>query len=133
MSNKLLMNNIIGGDNMQVQKGTVTCSADTAQVVIENLQFSPDIFIIKLISDVTKSTHTIGGFWTPTISVAFRTDSEGITRGMTCNYNYTDQSVNVGNCNLKQTSDTTFKLESMGIYGPTRAGDIFEWTAIKYL
>lgn len=119
---------------MQVQKGTVTCSADTAPVVIDNLQFSPDIFIIKLISDITKGTHTIGGFWTPTISVAFRTDSEGITHGMSCNTTYTDQGVNVHGCSLKQTSDTTFKLESMNnSYGPTRAGDIFEWTAIKYL
>lgn len=119
---------------MQVQKGTVTCSADTATVVIDNLQFSPDIFIIKLISDITKTTHTIGGFWTPTISVALRTDSGGITQGVVHNYNYTEQGVNVGNCSLAQTSDTTFKLESMSNnYGPTRAGDIFEWTAIKYL
>lgn len=133
MSNKLLMNNITGGDNMQVQKGTVTCSADRETIVIENLQFSPDIFIIKIISDATKGKRTIGGFWTPTISVAFRTDSEGITKGMVCSSNYADQGINVGNCNLKQTSGTTFNLKSMGDYGPTRAGDIFEWTAIKYL
>lgn len=118
---------------MQVQKGTVTCSADTKPVIIQNLQFSPDIFIIKLISDVTKGTHTIGGFWTPTISVAFRTDSEGIAKGITCSYNYTDQGVNVGDSKLKQRSDGTFILESMGTYGPTRANDVFEWTAIKYL
>lgn len=133
MSNKLLMNNTIGGDNMQVQKGTVTCSADTEPVIIQNLQFSPDIFIIKLISDITKGTHTIGGFWTPTISVAFRTDSEGITKGMTWTYTYNEQGINVGNGSLKQRSDGTFVLESMGTYGPTRANDVFEWTAIKYL
>lgn len=133
MSSKLLMNNIVGGDNMQIQKGTVTCSGDKKDISINNLEFTPDIFFIRLISDITKTTHTIGGFWTPTIKVAIRTDSNGIQAGMACTSSYNDQGVNVGQDDLQQVNNTTFKLSSMSNYGPTREGDVFEWVAIKYL
>lgn len=46
MSSKLLMNNIVGGDNMQIQKGTVICSGDNSAIDINNLEFTPDIFFL---------------------------------------------------------------------------------------
>lgn len=133
MSSKLLMNNIVGGDNMQIQKGTVICSGDNSAIDINNLEFTPDIFFIRLISDITNTTHTIGGFWTPTIKIAIRTDSQGIQAGMTMDYNYNDQGLNIKECSLQQINNTAFRLNSMGNYGPTREGDTFEWIAIKYL
>lgn len=132
MSSKLLMNNN-GGGNMQIQKGTVICSGDDSAIDINNLEFTPDIFFIRLISDITKTTHTIGGFWTPTIKIAMRTDSGGIQAGITTDYNYNDQGLNIRTCSLRQINDTAFRLNSMGTYGPTRKGDTFEWIAIKYL
>ena len=134
MSSKLLMNNIIGGNNMQIQKGIVTATKQDDNIEVTGLTFIPDIIIVRIISDISTSTHSLVWVYTPYTNFGIRTDSEGISRGITPSGKYTDNGYTIGNYNSMKLIDGGFMFTSINAgYGPIRANDQFEWTAIKYL
>ena len=64
MSSKLLMNNIVGGDNMQIQKGIVTATKQNDNIKVTGLTFIPDIIIVRIISDISTRAHYSMGLHT---------------------------------------------------------------------
>ena len=134
MSSKLLMNNIVGGDNMQIQKGIVTATKLDESIKVTGLTFIPDIIIVRIISDISTSAHSLVWVYTPYASLGVRTDSEGISRRAVAAGNYTDKGYNVINVStLISLIDGGFKFGSINQSGPIQANDQFEWTAIKHL
>lgn len=133
MSSKLLMNNIVGGDNMQIQKGTVTATSQDENIRVRGLTFVPDIIIVRIIGDVSTSTHSLVWVYTPYARFGLRTDSGGISHGLSLTGYYTDNGYTVGGNNLFYLVEGGFQFTSISSYGPIQANDQFEWTAIKYL
>ena len=134
MSSKLLMNNIVGGDNMQIQKGIVTATKQNDNIEVTGLTFIPDIIIVRIISDVSTSAHSLVWVYTPYANLGIRTDSGGISRRVVAAGNYTDNGYNVINVStLINLIDSGFKFGNINQSGPIQANDQFEWTAIKYL
>ena len=134
MSSKLLMNNIVGGDNMQIQKGIVTATKQNDNIEVTGLTFIPDIIIVRIISDISTNVHSLVWVYTPYASLGIRTDSEGISRGITPSGKYTDNGYTVGNYNSLMLIDGGFMFTSISTsYGSIQANDQFEWIAIKYL
>ena len=133
MSSKLLMNNIVGGDNMQIQKGTVTATSQNENIRVTGLTFVPDIIIVKIISDISTSVHSLVWVYTPYANFGIRTDSNGISAGVSTAGYYTDNGYTVGWNALISLIDGGFQFTSVSSYGPIQANDQFEWTAIKYL
>ena len=134
MSSKLLMNNIVGGDNMQIQKGIVTATKKNDKIEVTCLTFIPDIIIVRIISDISTNAHSLVWVYTPYTNFGIRTDSEGISRGITPAGEYTDNGYISGNYNSLSLIDGGFMFTSINTsYGPIQANDQFEWTAIKHL
>ena len=133
MSSKLLMNNIVGGGNMQIQKGRITATSQNENIQVTGLTFIPDIVIVRIISDISTSIHSLVWIYTPYTNLAIRTDSEGISHGVICAGKYTDNGYTVGSYNSFNLIDGGFQFTSVGSYGPIQPNDQFEWTAIKYL
>lgn len=135
MSSKLLMNNIVGGDNMQIQKGTVTATLQNENIRVRGLTFVPDIVIVRIISDVSTSTHSLVWVYTPYFNIGIRTDSEGISHGISTTGKYTDNGYTTSNdYNSFGLIDGGFTFTSVNnTYGVIQPNDQFEWTAIKYL
>ena len=133
MSSKLLMNNIVGGDNMQIQKGTVTATSQNENVRVTGLTFIPDIIIIRIISDISISTHSLVWVYTPYANFRIRTNNGGISAGAAAIGAYTDKGYNVGNYRDLGLIEGGFQFTSTSKNGPIQANDQFEWTAIKYL
>lgn len=131
MSHKLLMNNN-GGGNMQMQKGTVTATADKQNIAITGLTFVPDIVLIKIISDVSTLARSLCWVYTSYATFSSRTDSAGINAGLTGANAYLDKGYNKGQQKIRLV-DGGFQFDSIdSSYGPIRQGDQFEWVAIKY-
>ena len=133
MSSKLLMNNIVGGGNMQIQKGIVTATTQNENIKVTGLTFIPDIIIVRIISDVSTSAHSLVWVYTPYATFGVRTDSGGISVGLSTAGYYTDNGYTVGWGSLFSLIDGGFQFTSVSTYGPVQANDQFEWTAIKYL
>ena len=133
MSSKLLMNNIVGGGNMQIQKGTVTATKQSDNIRVTGLTFIPDIVIVRIISDISTNVHSLVWVYTPYANIGVRTDSNGISAGLSYGGKYTNNGYNVGGYNSFNLIDGGFIFTSVGSYGPIQANDEFEWTAIKYL
>ena len=134
MSSKLLMNNIVGGDNMQIQKGTVTATSQNENIRVTGLTFIPDIIIVRIISDISTSAHSLVWVYTPYANFGIRTDSNGISAGGCTAGAYTDNGYTVGVYTAFNLIDGGFQFTSINdSYGPIQANDQFEWTAIKYL
>ena len=133
MSSKLLMNNIVGGDNMQIQKGIVTATRDKDNIKVTGLTFTPDIIIVRIIGDISTGTHSLVWIYTPYANLGIRTDSDGISRGITPVAKYTDNGYSVSTYAPLELIDGGFMFWNISEYGPIRANDQFEWTAIKYL
>ena len=133
MSSKLLMNNIVGGGNMQIQKGTVIATSQNENIRVRGLSFIPDIVIIRIVGDVFTSTHSLVWVYTPYATLGIRTDSDGISKGIVFGGVYTDNGCNTGSNVLFNLIDGGFQFTSVSTYGPIQANDQFEWTAIKYL
>ena len=134
MSSKLLMNNIVGGDNMQIQKGTVTATAESQDITITGLSFVPNIVFVRIISDISTLSRSLCWIYTPYATFSSRTDSEGINanEGIAGLNSYLDKGYNKGVQKIKLI-DGGFQFDTInGAYGPIRQGDQFEWVAIKY-
>lgn len=131
MSSKLLMNNN-GGGNMQMQKGIVTATVDNQEMTITGLSFIPNIIFVRIISDIPTSACSLCWVYTPYARFSIRTDSGGISSGITGKDYYADKGYTVGTSKIELV-DEGFKFLSIDIsYGPIRQGDQFEWVAIKY-
>lgn len=131
MSHKLLMNNN-GGGNMQMQKGTVTATSDKQDITITGLTFIPDIVFVRITSDISTLTHSLCWVYTPYVTFSSRTDSAGISVGITGINSYSDKGYNKGLPKIKLV-DGGFQFDAIEqTYGPIRQGDQFEWVAIKY-
>ena len=133
MSSKLLMNNIVGGDNMQIQKGTVTATSQNENIRVTGLTFVPDIVIVRIISDISTSAHSLAWVYTPYANFGIRTDSDGISRGTSTAGEYTDNGYDVDVYNSFNLIDGGFMFTSVSTFGGIQPNDQFEWTAIKYL
>ena len=133
MSSKLLMNNIVGGDNMQIQKGIVTATKKNDIIKVTGLTFIPDIIIVRIISDISTSPHSLVWVYTPYANLGIRTDSEGISRGASSAGKYTDNGYNVAIYTSLELIDGGFMFTSVSLYAEIQTNDQFEWTAIKYL
>ena len=133
MSSKLLMNNIVGGGNMQIQKGTVTATSQNENIRVTGLTFVPDIIIVRIINDISTNAHSLVWVYTPYAIFGIRTDSGGISAGVSQVGLYTDKGYNVGWKEMFKLIDGGFQFTSVSTYGPIQANDQFEWTAIKYL
>lgn len=133
MSSKLLMNNIVGGDNMQIQKGTVTATKQNDNIKVTGLTFIPDIIIVRIISDISTSAHSLVWVYTPYANLGIRTDSDGISHGVSATGKYIDNGYTVGDYGSFNLIDGEFTFTSVSTYGPIQVNDQFEWTAIKYL
>ena len=133
MSSKLLMNNIVGGGNMQIQKGTVTATSQNENIRVTGLTFVPDIIIVRIINDISTSAHSLVWVYTPYASFGVRTDSGGISAGISSGAYYTDNGYTVGWKALISLIDGEFQFTSVSTYGPIQPNDKFEWIAIKYL
>ena len=134
MSSKLLMNNIVGGDNKKKKKGIVTATKQNDNIEVTGLTFIPDIIIVRIISDISTKIHSLVWVYTPYTNFGIRTDSEGVSRGITPAGKYTDNGYTAGNYNSLSLIDGGFMFTSISTsYGPIQANDQFEWTAIKYL
>lgn len=132
MSSKLLMNNIVGGGNMQMQKGTVTATAENQNITITGLSFVPNIVFVRIISDISALTRSLCWIYTPYAIFSSRTDSNGINAGITGANSYLDKGYNKGVQKIKLI-DGGFQFDTIDTsYGPIRQGDQFEWVAIKY-
>lgn len=132
MSSKLLMNNIVGGDNMQIQKGTVTATVDNQEITITGLSFIPNIILVRIISDIPTVACSLCWVYTPYARFSSRTDSNGINAGITGANSYLDKGYNKGVQKIKLI-DGGFQFDTIDTsYGPIRQGDQFEWVAIKY-
>lgn len=131
MSSKLLMNNN-GGGNMQMQKGTVTATSDKQNITITGLTFIPDIVFVRITSDISTLTHSLCWVYTPYATFSSRTDSSGISAGITSinSYLYKENTKGSPKINLLNGG---FQFNSIDLsYGPITQGDQFEWVAIKY-
>lgn len=133
MSSKLLMNNIVGGDNMQIQKGTVTATSQNENIRVTGLTFIPDIVIVRIISDISTSAHSLVWVYTPYANLGLRTDSDGISHGLSSTGYYRDNGYNVGVNDFFYLVEGGFQFTSVSTYGGIQPNDQFEWTAIKYL
>lgn len=134
MSSKLLMNNIVGGDNMQIQKGTVTATSQNENIRVTGLTFVPDIVIVRIISDISTGAHSLAWVYTPYANLGIRTDSDGISHRVVAAGNYTDNGYNVINVStLINLIDGGFQFTSVNKNAGIQPNDQFEWTAIKYL
>ena len=133
MSSKLLMNNIVGGDNMQIQKGIVTATRKDENIKVTGLTFIPDIIIVRIISDISTSAHSLVWVYTPYASLGIRSDSNGVSAGVLSSTKYTDNGYTVGSFNFLKLIDGGFSFVSVSSFAPIQANDQFEWTAIKYL
>ena len=132
MSSKLLMNNIVGGDNMQIQKGTVTASVDNDNIVVTGLAFVPNLVVVRIISDIPTNACSLCWVYTSYATFSSRTDSAGINAGLTGANAYLDKGYNKGQQKIRLV-DGGFQFDSIdSSYGPIRQGDQFEWVAIKY-
>lgn len=132
MSSKLLMNNIVGGGNMQMQKGTVTATAENQNITITGLSFVPNIVFVRIISDISALARSLCWIYTPYARFSIRTDSSGISSGITGKDYYADKGYTVGTSKIKLI-DGGFQFNTIDTsYGPIRQGDQFEWVAIKY-
>lgn len=132
MSSKLLMNNIVGGDNMQIQKGTVTATVDNQEITITGLSFIPNIILVRIISDIPTVACSLCWVYTPYARFSTRTDSNGISAGITGTNYYADKGYTKGIARIELV-DEGFKFLSIDTsYGPIRQGAQFEWIAIKY-
>ena len=132
MSSKLLMNNIVGGDNMQIQKGTVTATLQNDNIKVTGLTFIPNIIFVRIISDISTSACSLCWVYTPYATFSSRTDSNGINKGITGVNSYLDKGYNKGLQKIKLI-DGGFQFDTIDIvYGFIRQGDQFEWVAIKY-
>lgn len=133
MSSKLLMNNIVGGDNMQIQKGIVTATKQDDVIKVTGLTFIPDIIIVRIISDISTRTHSLVWVYTPYASFAIRTDSDGISAGIYSLAKYADNGYAVGPSTCLELIDGGFMFMTIHEYASIKANDQFEWTAIKCL
>ena len=133
MSSKLLMNNIVGGDNMQIQKGIVTATKQGEKIRVTGLTFIPDIVIVRIISDISTNAHSLVWVYTPYANLGIRTDSDGISKGTGTGGKYIDRGYNISNYDAFNLIDGGFQFSSISQYGPIQANDQFKWTAIKYL
>lgn len=133
MSSKLLMNNIVGGDNMQIQKGIVTATKQDEAIKVTSLTFIPDIIIIRIISDISTSAHSLVWVYTPYAIFGLRTDSDGISRGAVPTGKYTDNGYATSSSAPLKLIDGGFMFVSVSAFSQIQANDQFEWTAIKYL
>jgi hypothetical protein len=131
MSSKLLMNNN-GGSNMQIQKGTVTVTADNQDIIVNGLSFVPNIILVRIISNIPTLACSLCWVYTPYATFSTRTDSNGINAGITGANSYLDKGYNKGTQKIKLI-DGGFQVFSIdNSYGPIRQDDQFEWVAIKY-
>lgn len=132
MSSKLLMNNIVGGDNMQIQKGTVTATDTGKDITVTGLNFIPDIIQVRIISDISTNPHSLLWFYSSYGTSGIRTDSNGITAGLgnSVTTSYTDNGYTKGSPSIT-LNDGGFTFKSMA-YGAIQTGDVFEWVALKY-
>ena len=119
---------------MVVQKGTVTSDVAgiDAKIGVTGLNFVPDIVIVRIISDISTSTHTLFWVYTRYATFTMRTDSSGISAGInvTSIQSYSDNGYIKGTARINLI-DNGFEFKSPDSYGPIQKGDIFEWTAIK--
>lgn len=133
MSSKLLMNNIVGGDNMQIQKGIVTATRQDEAMKVTGLTFIPDIIIIRIISDISTGAHSLVWVYTPYASLGIRSDSDGVSAGVLSSVKYTDNGYTKGPFDFLKLIDGGFMFSSVSAFSQIQANDQFEWTAIKYL
>lgn len=118
---------------MQIQKGTVIAVNTNDTIKVTGLTFIPDIVIVRIISDVS-GVHSLVWVYTPYANLGIRTDSDGISKGISSAGNYIDKGYNIGRYNSFNLIDGGFKFASVNdAYAPIQANDQFEWTAIKYL
>ena len=133
MSSKLLMNNIVGGGNMQIQKGTVTATSQNENIRVTGLTFVPDIVIVRIISDISTSAHSLVWVYTPYASFGVRTDSGGISSGVASAGNYTDKGYSISRYDAFKLIDGGFMFTSVSKNAGIQTNDQFEWAAIKCL
>ena len=121
---------------MVVQKGTVTSdmTGDLATIQVTGLNFVPNIVIVRIISDISTSAHSLFWVYTRYATFAMRTDSDGISAGLNSAsfQSYSDNGYMKGDTPRINLIDNGFEFRTIDSYGPIQIGDIFEWTAIKY-
>ena len=122
---------------MQIQKGIVTATKQNDNIEVTGLTFIPDIIIVRIISDISTSPHSLVWVYTPYANLGIRTDSEGISCGASTAGKYTDNGYTAGNTVPIYASleliDGGFMFTSVSLYAEIQTNDQFEWTAIKYL
>ena len=133
MSSKLLMNNIVGGDNMQIQRGIATATKQNDVIKVTGLTFIPDIIIVRIISDISTSTHSLVWVYTPYTNFGIRTDSNGVSAGIYSSASYADNGYTIGSSTFLELIDGGFMFRTIHEFVSIQANDQFEWTAIKYL
>lgn len=120
---------------MAVQKGTVTSdvTGGNTKITVTGLNFVPDVVIVRIISDISTSVHSLFWIYTKYATFAMRTDSAGISAGLNSYalQSYSDNGYIKGNAKIKLINNG-FEFYSTEQYGPIQVGDIFEWVAIKY-
>ena len=121
---------------MVAQKGTVISDVGgwDATIQVTGLNFVPDIIIVRIISDISTSVHTLFWVYTRYATFVMRTDSSGISAGLNTGaiQSYSDNGYVKGSTARIYLIDNGFEFKSPDSYGPIQIGDIFEWTAIKY-
>lgn len=132
MSHKLLMNNSISGSNMQVQKGTVIATNTNNSITVNDLNFTPDIVLVRIKDISTYNTvHSLFWIYTKYASCSIRTDSGGIKNNIANKCMYTDLGYTKGDTAIT-VKNNSFTFSSLSNYGPIQAGDEFEYVAIAY-